>query len=69
MDGRPCLSSDNDPRRQRWAGVVQVQKIFHPSTIIGAAQDGGPGKDADCGGHDQGARPSGEDASHNQNDP
>ena len=40
-----------------------------PSTIIGAAQDGGPGKDADCGGHDQGARPSGEDASHNQNDP
>ena len=52
-------------------------KIFHPqssvhnpqSTIIDAAQDGGPGKDADCGGHDQGARPSGEDASHNQNDP
>ena len=40
-----------------------------PSTIIGAAQDGGPGKDADRGGDDQGARPSGEDASHNQNYP
>ena len=36
MDGRPRSSSDNDPRRQRWAGVVQVQlsSILPQSTLL-----------------------------------
>ena len=50
-----------------WSGTGA--NIFHPSPIDRDVQDGGPSKDADCGGHDQGARPSGEDASYHQNYP
>ena len=50
-----------------WSGTGA--KDLPSFEIIGAAQDGGPGKDADRGGHDQGTGPSGEDASHHQNYP